>query len=94
MADLGEPTSYAVLEKGAAVYSCDQKELGTVQEVRADLQVDIFDGLLVSEGSAIGGGRRFVPGELVEEIFQRGVLLKIDAEAFGQLSDQPGQGQD
>ena len=90
MADLGEPTSYAVLEQGAEVYSCDGKELGTVEEVRADLQVDIFDGLVVGARSPLAGGKRFVPGELVEEIFERGVLLKIDAEAFAQLQDQPG----
>ena len=85
MADLGEPISYEVLEKGAAVYSCDGEELGAVTEIRADIPDDIFDGIVIRHGAALAGDSRFVPGELVEEIFERGVLLKIDAEAAGKL---------
>lgn len=78
--DLGPPASYLVLSKGAAVYSCDGKSLGSVQEVLADPDVDIFDGIIL-DTSVLPGGHRFADAEQVEEVFERGVLLKLDAAA-------------
>ncbi len=86
MEDLGAPIAYTVLEPGARVYTSDGEEVGRVSEVVADLQVDIFDGLVVETG-ALGTGKRFVRGEQVEEIFEDGVLLKIDSEAAKSLPE-------
>ena len=81
MADLGQPSSYLALEAGAPVYACDGEEVGKVERVLADEGEDIFDGLVV----AGPGEPRYVEGEQVEEIFERGVLLKLDAAAAGEL---------
>ena len=81
MADLGDPSSYLTLEAGAPVYSCDGEEIGTVEQVLADDGEDIFDGLVVSGPDS----PRYVAGEQVEEIFERGVLLKLDAAAAAEL---------
>lgn len=79
--DLGQPTSYLMLEPGARVYSSDGERVGRVREVRADPEADIFDSLVVERG-LLGGGERLVEAADVDEIFERGVLLAIDAAAF------------
>jgi hypothetical protein len=81
MPDLGEPSSYLSLGKGADCYSCDGERVGEVEHVLAAPDQDIFDGIVL-DTSVLPGGHRFVDAEQVEEIFEHGVLLKIDrAEA-------------
>jgi uncharacterized protein YrrD len=84
MEDLGQPSSYLTLEEGADVYSCDGTKLGRVAHVLADEATDIFDGLVIDR-SVLPGGNRFVDADQIEEIFERGVLLKIDAKATESL---------
>jgi hypothetical protein len=84
--DLGNPIAYTVLEPGARVFTSDREMVGKVHEVLADLQVDIFDGLILATGP-LGSDHRYIAGEQVEEIFENGVLLRIDSEAAGQLPE-------
>ncbi len=86
MADLGEPGSYLTLKPGVPVYSCDGEELGKVEQVLSDSDADIFDGLVIDR-SVLPGGHRFVDSEQVEEVFERGVLLKIDRAAADSLPE-------
>ena len=86
MDDLGAPSSYLTLEEGAPVYSCDGEELGRVEHVLAAPAQDIFDGIVIDR-SVLPGGHRFVDAEGVEEIFERGVLLKTDAAAAESLPE-------
>jgi len=74
--DLGTPTSYLTLTAGARVYSADEQELGSVDEVRCAPDLDIFDGIIISGGPP---GQRYVDAEHVQEIFEQGVLLKLSA---------------
>ena len=85
-ADLGQPSSYLVLEEGAPVYSCDGKKLGEVEHILRDLGADIFDGLVI-DTSVLPGGQRFADADQVEEIFERGVLLKVDQAGAEQLPE-------
>ena len=80
MDDLGQPSSYLSLEAGLPVYSCDGEQVGEVEHVLADPDADIFDGLVL-DTSVLPGGQRFVDAPEVEEIFERGVLLKLDRAA-------------
>lgn len=86
MAELGRPSSYLALDPGAPVYSCDGEHLGRVEHLLADPEQDIFDGIVIDR-SVLPGGHRFVEAEQVEEIFERGVLLKLDASAAGSLPE-------
>jgi uncharacterized protein YrrD len=86
MPDLGQPSSYISLGKGAEVYSCDGERVGKVEHVLAAEDEDVFDGLVL-DTSVLPGGHRFVDADQVEEIFERGVLLKIDRQAADALPE-------
>jgi hypothetical protein len=83
MPDLGAPSSYLVLPDGAPVYASGGEELGTVKHVLADPEVDVFDGLVI----AAGGGHRFVDASHVDECYERGVVLTLDAGAAAKLPE-------
>jgi uncharacterized protein YrrD len=86
MPDLGEPSSYLALRKGAECYSCDGERVGKVEHVLAAPEEDVFDGVVL-DTSVLPGGHRFVDADQVEEIFDRGVLLKIDRQTAESLPE-------
>jgi hypothetical protein len=88
MKDLGAPVSFLTVSKGVPVYSSDEEELGKVEYVLSAPNIDIFDGIVL-DTSVLPGGRRFVDAPEVAEIYERGVVLKIDAVAAGNLPE-PG----
>ncbi len=92
MEDLGQPSSYLTLAEGTAVYSSDGEPLGEVEHVLADPDVDVFDGFVI-DTSVLPGGRRFVDASEVDEVYERGVVLKLgasDAEGLPKPSANPG----
>ena len=84
MENLGEPTSYLAVAKGVPVYSSDGENLGRVVRVLSAPKLDMFDGI-VFDTTAGPGGHRFVDAPEVGEIFERGVVLKIDAAEAASL---------
>jgi uncharacterized protein YrrD len=86
MDDLGQPSSYISLEEGVPVYSSDGESLGKVEHVLADPEIDVFDGLVI-DTSVLPGGHRFVDAAQVEEIYERGVVLTVDAAGAGNLPE-------
>jgi hypothetical protein len=92
MESLGEPTSYLALEKGVPVYSSDGEKLGRVVKVLSAPNLDMFDGI-VFDTTAGPGGHRFVDAPEVGEIYERGVMLRIDvaeAEKLAAPNANPG----
>src|SRR6476469_7620933 len=84
MDDLGEPSSYLAVNKGVPVYSSDGEKLGRVVRVMSAPNLDMFDGV-VFDTTAGPGGHRFVDAPEVGQIYERGVVLKIDAAAAASL---------
>jgi hypothetical protein len=83
MDDLGQPSSYLTLRPGMPVHSSDGEKVGDLEHVLADSDVDVFDGLVV-DTSAIPGGHRFVDASQVEQVYERGIVLRLSAgEAEG-----------
>ncbi len=78
MDDLGAPLSYLVLKKGVPVYAKDGERLGRVVRVLAAPEANMFDGIIF-DTKAGPGGHRFVDAPEVGQIFERGVVLEIDA---------------
>jgi hypothetical protein len=66
------------------VYSSDGEKLGRVIRVLAAPEANMFDGILFDTNWG-PGGRRFVDAPEVEAIYERGVVLKIDAAAVEAL---------
>jgi uncharacterized protein YrrD len=75
--DLGEPSSYAVLNSGTPVYSSDGEQIGRVKHVLAAMDEDVFDGIVIGE-HLFGSELCFADADDVQEIFDRGVVLKLD----------------
>ena len=46
----GDPVSWLLIEPGWTVYDAAGEKVGTVKEVLADEQADIFHGVLVDQG--------------------------------------------
>jgi uncharacterized protein YrrD len=86
--DLGSPASYLTLAAGIPVYSRDGQRLGEVEHVLCEPEKDIFDGL-VFDASPLPGGHRFVDAPDVDEIYERGVVLTLDAGSAAERLHQP-----
>jgi hypothetical protein len=84
MDDLGAPSSYLAVRKGVPVFSRDEEELGRLVEVLKDAKADMFDGI-VFDTTRGPGGHRFVDAPEVGEIFEQGVVLKLDAAEAARL---------
>lgn len=84
--DLGEPSSYQVLKAGTPVYSCDGEQIGKVHHILAAYDEDVFDGIVIGE-YVWGREHRFVDADDVQEIFDRGVVLKLDTGACAGLPE-------
>ncbi len=79
--DPGRPVAYLALEEGTPVFAVDGTRVGTVEHVLADVDADIFDGLLVA---LEGGGHRFADAEQVGDLYERRAELRVRA---GDLSE-------
>jgi hypothetical protein len=81
--DRGAPIAYTVLAEGTPVRSSDGQEVGTVKRVLADEGTDVFDGLVLDTPE----GERFVDAPEIGELYERLVVLTIDAGRARQLSE-------
>jgi uncharacterized protein YrrD len=81
--------AWILVEAGWKVEASDGKEVGTVHEVLADEEKDIFDGLAVSSG--LLKRPRYVPAESVREITEGRIALTISADAFERLDEHAHQ---
>jgi hypothetical protein len=82
--DYGNPISYLALQPGVDVVSADGQRVGKVEHVLAAEDVDIFDGLVVDTETG-PGGLHFADAPLVDEIYERAVVLTVPAVEVGQL---------
>ena len=86
MPELGDPTSYLELDDGVPVFSADGRQVGAVEHVLADANVDVFDGLVIDIRTG-PGGHRFADATQVEALYERGAVLTLDAAACERLPE-------
>ena len=84
--DLGAPISYMVLRPRTEVFSSDGQSVGHVVHVLADEREDVFDGIVIARGT-VPRRHVFADADDVDRIFERGVLLKLDARAAERLPE-------
>jgi sporulation protein YlmC with PRC-barrel domain len=81
--DYGQRIAYTALEEGTAVVTRDGREIGKVKRVLADLEQDIFDGLILETR----GGDYFVDAERLADIHERAVILSLSDEEAAHLPE-------
>ena len=82
MIDDGYAVHYSAVPRGTPVYSSEEEQVGTIDEVLDNYKERIFDGIVVRSPS---GERRFVDAPEVARTAERGVTLTITAAEFAQL---------
>jgi hypothetical protein len=88
--DLGAKVSYLVVKAGIPVFTKDGKNVGTVVRALAAPEADLFDGIIFDTTPHKPGGHKFVDAPEVADLYERGVVLSIDADEVAQLP-KPGQ---
>jgi hypothetical protein len=80
--DEGHAVHYTAVERGTPVYSSDDVQVGTVDQVVDNYREHILDGIVLK---ASDGAIRFVDGPEVARTFERAVRLTIPADDVAQL---------
>ena len=82
MIDDGSAVHYMAVERGTPVYSSDEVELGTVEQILDNYREHIFDGIVMRTPA---GEYRFVDAPEVKRTAERAVTLSITAAEAEQL---------
>jgi hypothetical protein len=88
MIDDGHAVHYTAVERGTPVFSSDEVELGTVEQILDNYKEHIFDGIVMRTTS---GDHRFVDAPEVKRTAERAVTLAISA-ADAEKLPPPEQG--
>ncbi|MEA2274768.1 MAG: hypothetical protein QOI98_3476 [Solirubrobacteraceae bacterium] len=67
-----------MLNAGVDVISSDGERIGKIEHVRADPEIDVFDGLVI-EIHLGPGGQRFAEADEVDESYERGRFRALRA---------------
>jgi hypothetical protein len=86
--DDGIAVHYSELTRGTPVFSSDEVEVGTVDEVRDLAREHLLDGIVVK---TTAGERRFVDAPEVARTAERAVTLTIPASEMDQQALEPAR---
>jgi hypothetical protein len=88
--DLGPPVAFVALREGTPVYDSERKRIGVVEEVVADDDAGIFEGLVIH--SVPLPGRHLVADvEQISALHERGVLLSVDRATLRRANEKSGR---
>jgi hypothetical protein len=76
----GDPVSWFLIEPGWKVTDANGADVGKVEKVAGDSQLDIYDGLIVATG--LLGKHRYVPAEQIALITEDQIQLVITRDEF------------
>jgi len=91
MIDDGSAVHYMAVERGTPIFSSDEVELGTVEQILDNYREHIFDGIVMRTPA---GEYRFVDAPEVKRTAERAVTLSItaaDAERLPPPEKGPGE---
>jgi uncharacterized protein YrrD len=88
MDELGPPMAYLTIEDGLPVFASDGTQIGAVEHVLADEDADIFDGLIIDTRGLLGA-HRFADADQIDALHERGVVLRVGADALHEPSENP-----
>lgn len=72
---MADPVAWNVIERGWKVFDAAGDEIGRVDEITGDENVDIFDGITISHG--VLSKPHYVPSEHVAQILDGEVHLSL-----------------
>ena len=79
-----DPVAWTVVERGWKVFDAAGDEIGHVDEITGDENVDIFDGITISHG--VLSKPHYVPSENVAQILDGEVHLSLSRAQVEQLA--------
>ena len=82
MIDDGHAVHYTAVERGTPIFSSDEVEVGTVEEIVDNYKEHIFDGIVMRRAD---GEYVFVDAPEVKRTAERAVTLTITADAAEDL---------
>ena len=82
---MADPVAWTVIEHGWKVFDAAGDEIGHVDEITGDENVDIFDGLTISKGAL--SKPKYVPAESVAQILEGEVHLSLARDQVESLED-------
>ena len=82
MIDDGQAVHYSAVQRGTAVYSSDEVEVGSVEVMLDNYREHIFDGIVFKDHDGV---MRFADAPEVARTAERGVTLAVTAEQAAQL---------
>ena len=82
MIDDGHAVHYTAVERGTPIYSSDEIEIGTVEQIADNYKEHIFDGIVMRTPN---GEHRFIDAPEVTRTAERAVTLSITAAEAEQL---------
>jgi hypothetical protein len=98
LADVGRPIAYLVLADGTPVLDRGRRRIGVVDRVVADLDLDLFYGVVVHT-HLLPGRHLYADRDQVAGLYQRAVLLAVAADQLHEPAeprparrDDPGPG--
>jgi uncharacterized protein YrrD len=86
MEDLGRPVAYLALADGTPVYDRNGRHVGVVEHVLADLDLDIFHGLIIHT-KPLPGRHLYADVDQIAEMHERGVVLTVEEDALREPSE-------
>ncbi len=91
MIEDGHAVHYTAVEPGTPIFSADEIEVGTVEQIVDNYRERIFDGIVMRTPA---GDHRFVDAPEVKRTAERGVTLTItaaEAERLPPPEEGPGE---
>ena len=75
-----DPVSWYVVEPGWKVTASDRESVGKVHRIVGDANLDIFDGLTITQGGGILDKPKYLPAEQVERIVEGEIVVAAGAQ--------------
>jgi hypothetical protein len=79
--DLGPPIAFVAVREGTPVYDVKHTRIGVVEEVIADEQAAIFEGVVVHT-LPLPGHHLVADADQIAGLHERGVVLSVDRAAL------------
>jgi rRNA processing protein Gar1 len=85
--DLGPPIAYTVLEEGTPIFDSEGKRVGVVERVLGDMQLDIFEGVIIHT-RPLPGRHLYADMNQIAELHANGVVLKVTRDELHEPPDE------